>query len=265
MFREKSVDPSAGVMGHVILDPVPVPTGTLVYFHGGGWVMGEPEDYLAVCRALAAESGWQVVVANYRKAPEHPFPAAFDDALAVTRHIIRSGSAGRARAEERRIPFGIAGDSAGGNLAAGVAAMLPGELSVQVLITPVLDTDLNTESYRDPQRQLSLTRDAMQWFLDQYLPTGPRDDPRVAPLRATQFSELPETVFVSVASDVLNSEGREYLGKLREAGIRVRHREFEGQMHGFFQLYNVMKSSKIAVSWIADELRAVSKHCTNDH
>ena len=249
MRRETERPARGGVPRHFVLEPTAAPRGTLVYLHGGGWVMGEPEDYLAVCRALAAESGWRVVVADYRKAPEHPFPAAFEDALAVVLEVLRD-SGGR--------PVAVAGDSAGGNLAAAVSAELgggdSGPLAAQVLITPVLDSDLGTASYLDPDRQLSLTREAMRWFWDCYAPEQARDDVRLAPLRRTGFESLPPTVFVSVRSDVLWSEGEQYLARLRRSGVPVRHREYPGQMHGFFQLYNVMASSQDAVAWIAREL-----------
>ena len=256
MHREMLVAASEGVPRHHLLEPVGRPAGELVYVHGGGWVMGEPEDYLAVCRALAHASGWRMVVPNYRKAPEHPFPAGLTDIRAVVRHRLDV-----CRLATAPIPFGIGGDSAGGNLAAVIAAEQsqedPGALSAQVLITPVLDSDLDTASYRDPHRQLTLTRDAMAWFWDQYRPDGDRADARLAPLRSPHLAALPRTVFVSVGTDVLQSEGEDYLDRLRSAGVDVHHLELTGQLHGFFQLYNVMAASAEAVDWIAGELRRV--------
>ncbi|GAA3936271.1 alpha/beta hydrolase [Microbacterium soli] len=253
MWSESSQPASGDVPRHHILDPVESAVGELIYIHGGGWVMGEPEDYLAVCRALAHASGWRVVVPDYRKAPEHPFPAGLDDARAVVGHrlSIRSSDA-------EPIPFGVGGDSAGGCIAAVLAGEHSAAVSVQVLITPVLDSDLDTPSYLDPQRQLTLTREVMAWFWDQYRPGGDRTDARLAPLRSTRLADLPPTVFVSVGTDVLKSEGDAYLQRLRSAGVDVRHRDFPGQLHGFFQLHNVMAASAEAVDWIAGELRRVS-------
>jgi len=260
MWHESLVEARHDAPRHYILEPTEHVLGEIVYLHGGGWVMGEPEDYLPVCRALADASGWRIIVADYRKAPEHPFPAAYSDALAMVHHRLEHG-ADRWRDGEG-IPFGVAGDSSGGNLAAAISASLaanqPHPLSVQVLIYPVLDSDLNTASYLDPDRQLSLTREVMSWFWDQYAPRSVRDDVRAAPLKSDRLHGLPETVFLSVESDVLHSEGEAYLDRLRQEGVAVHHREFSGQLHGFFQLYNVMAASTQAVAWIAQELRALS-------
>lgn len=262
MHSEAQISGTGIVPRHVVLEPTPHPRGELLYIHGGGWVMGEPEDYLAVCRELAHASGWRIVATDYRKAPEHPFPAALDDCRAVARQR-------QARAASEGIPFGVAGDSAGGNLAAviaaGFAAEQPSALAVQVLITPVLDSDLDTPSYLDPDAQLTLTRDTMAWFWDQYVPHDSRIDERVAPLRSPHVAGLPLTIFVSVGTDVLRSEGESYRERLTAAGVAVRHREFPGQMHGFFQLRNVMPASAEAVAWIADELRTVGPAHAEPH
>ncbi|WP_193102311.1 alpha/beta hydrolase [Brevibacterium aurantiacum] len=256
MYLEEEVLSAAGVPRHLVLDPCVQPLGTLIYFHGGGWVMGEPEDYVAVCRAIASETSWRVVVSDYRKAPEDPFPAAFDDARALVTWFADHPPH---TLTHERLRLGVIGDSAGGNLAAAVAAHFAAlgseALAVQVLITPVLDTDLETPSYRDPSRQLTLTREAMVWFMDQYVDAGLRRDFRVAPLHAREIAGLPPTVFVSVHSDVLHSEGQAYLDRLRAAGVPLRHLELSGQMHGFFQLYNVMGASQQAVTWISQSLR----------
>ena len=260
MHRETEVKARARIPRHYILDPVEVPLGELVHLHGGGWVMGEPEDYLAVCRALAHASGWRIVVPDYRKAPEHPFPAGLDDCRAIVEERLRVRDAG---GPGDRIPIAVGGDSAGGNLAAVIAAERAGSdrdaLAAQVLITPVLDSDLDRPSYRDPDRQLTLTRDVMAWFWEQYRPHGPRVDPDLAPLRSPHLAALPTTVFVSVGTDVLHSEGEAYLELLAGAGVEVRHRDFPGQLHGFFQLHDVMPASAQAVHAIADELRAIAR------
>ncbi|WP_396657307.1 alpha/beta hydrolase [Microbacterium sp.] len=260
MHRETLVKAHGGIPRHFILDPAEAPLGELIHFHGGGWVMGEPEDYLAVCRALAKASGWRVVVPDYRKAPEHPFPAGLDDCRAIVGERLRVRDAG---GPDGSLPLAVGGDSAGGNLAAVItaerAATDRDALAAQVLITPVLDSDLDRPSYRDPGRQLTLTRDAMAWFWDQYHPRGPRVDPALAPLRSPHLAALPTTVFISVGTDVLRSEGEAYLALLADAGVDVRHREFAGQLHGFFQLHNVMAASTQAVDTIAEELRAIAR------
>lgn len=280
---DDSVSAGRSVASCVVLDPTAKPKGTLVYVHGGGWVMGESADYLAVCRALAAASGWRVVVADYRKAPEDPFPAGLEDVVGLLRLVVDGEEGLRAGG-----PIAVGGDSAGANIAASAAKLLAAgketaeragspdrevpagyagssgqvarKVDAQVLITPVLDTDLDTRSYRDPARQLSLTRDAMAWFLDQYVPSGmPREDERIAPLRSKNFGGFAPTLFVEVASDVLFDEGRAFQEKLREAGVPVRTLHFSGQMHGFFQLYSVMPAAARAVEWIATELKAITE------
>lgn len=261
MLHERLVDASEGRPRHFVLEPVERPHGTVLYLHGGGWVMGEPEDYLAVCRSLAKASGWRVIVADYAKAPERPFPIGFDESLALAVSLL--GAQGENSGEESaHQKFVLAGDSAGGNLVAAIAARLsvaaPGSIAAQILITPVLDSDFDRPSYLDPERQLSLTRDHMRWFFDQYVPSDEdRADPRVSPVRAESFAGLPQTFVVSAGSDVLKSEIEEYLAKLDEAGIPVRHLELPGQMHGFFQLHNVMAASAHAVDWIAAALHTL--------
>lgn len=263
LLSEREIPASASTPRHLILDPVAEVEGVLVYFHGGGWVMGEPEDYLAVCRALAAESRWRVIVADYRKAPEHPFPAAFEDALALVEHVRIA-----ARDGAGPLPLAVGGDSAGGNLAAAVSHDLglrhPGTLAAQLLVTPVLDTVLDTESHLDPARQLTLTRELMAWFWELYAPAADGNDPRLAPLRVAGMSHLPATIFISAGTDVLWSEGRQYLTRLQDAGVRVIEREYPGQMHGFFQLYNVMDASRDAVVWAAQCLAEVAAPVPDD-
>lgn len=257
MHAESESPAGGGLPRHFLLDPIPEPLGTLVYLHGGGWVTGEPEDYLAVCRALASASGWRIVVADYRKAPESPFPAAFDDAFALVADALQRES----RTRSGHGPVAVGGDSAGGNLAAAVGTALSegnrGALAAQVLVTPVLDADFDTASYLDPARQLSLTRETMRWFWECYAPARDSGDARLSPLRGEHFEDLPPTIFVSVRSDVLWSEGERYRSRLREAGVTLKHREYPGQMHGFFQLYNVMAASQDAVSWVAGELNEI--------
>lgn len=262
MFRERLVSAAEGCPRHFVLDPVAQPQGTVLYLHGGGWVMGEPEDYLAVCRSLAKSSGWRVLVADYAKAPERPFPNGLDECLRLARSLVQARKTSPSDASSALNRIVLAGDSAGGNLAAAITAQLsetyPGSIAAQVLITPVLDADFERPSYLDPERQLSLTRAHMQWFFDQYVPSAAdRADPRISPLRAESFAGLPRTFVVSAGSDVLKSEIDEYLAKITEAGVLVRHLELAGQMHGFFQLHNVMAASERAVDWVAAALHTL--------
>lgn len=264
LWRERLVPEGLELPRHFVLEPRESPPGTILYIHGGGWVMGEPEDYLSVCRALCHESGWRVIVTDYAKAPEHPFPMAYNQCLRLAQSLLSNPASQR---DAQSHSFAIAGDSAGGGIAAAIAAELSshssGRLAAQILITPVLDSKLDRPSYLDPDRQLSLTRSNMAWFFDQYAPASvDRADPRISPLRSGSLRSLPETLIVSAGSDVLASEIEEYTVKLRAANVSVRERAFPGQMHGFFQLHNVMRASRVAVNWIAEQLNELETSMT---
>lgn len=152
------------------------PFHVLVWLHGGGWVIGSAEQSLHTAKDLAAGAGVVVVVPEYRLAPEHPFPAAFDDAVAVTREVVdRAAELGGPGAK-----VAVGGDSAGGNLAAAAALFVPG-LSFQILAYPVTDATMSHESYRTVETGYILTSAAMRWFIDLYLPDGDPTDPRLSP------------------------------------------------------------------------------------
>ncbi|WP_086709045.1 alpha/beta hydrolase [Streptomyces antimycoticus] len=224
--------------------------GTVVYFHGGGFVLGEIDGYDTLTRTLAASADVTVVLVGYRRAPEHPFPVPVDDAWdsfewATTRLVDVPGGAG---------PWILAGDSAGGNLVINTAlrARESGQvISAALLVYPVTDTDIDRPSYRDPRNQLLITRDSMRWFLDHYLGAQNRDDPRVSPLRADDLSGFPPTALVLAEHDPLLDEGREFGARLRTAGVPVEMRLFDGQMHAFFQMVNVLPASNEAIAWLA--------------
>jgi acetyl esterase/lipase len=187
--------------------------GTVAYFHGGGWVVGSPRSTEGVCRALALSSGATVANVDYRLAPEHPFPAAVEDALAATRALNADV---------------VAGDSAGGNLAAVVARHVR-SLKLQLLIYPVTDAGLNTPSYREFGDRYGLTAAAMKRFWELYGADGL--DPDASPLRATDFAGLPPAHVITAEYDVLRDEGEAYAGKLEHATlVRV-----PGTIHGFWR------------------------------
>ena len=237
------------------------PTAVLVYYHGGGWVMGALDEFDTLGRLLVQATGATVVLVDYRLAPEHRYPTAAEDAWTAL-GAVQERLADLAGGND--VPLVVAGDSAGGNLAAVVsrrAALAGGPaLAAQVLVYPVADADTGTASYTDPANQLMLDRDAMVWFWDHYVPTeAERADPDASPLRATDLDRLalPPTLVLTAEHDVLRDEGESYAEKLRAAGVPVEHRRFAGQMHGFFTMVNVLPGSAEGISWLAERLRAL--------
>jgi acetyl esterase len=223
------------------------PRGTIVFFHGGGWVAGSPDEIEALGRVLAERTTCTVLLAAYRLAPEHPFPAAVEDALAAVRWAA-DRAAGR--------PLIVAGDSAGANLAAVAALELP-DVALQVLIEPVTDADTATASYLDPENQVIVTRELMEWFFGHYAPAE-RDDPRLAPLRAASLEGAPPAVILTAEHDVLRDEGEAYAERLRAAGVEVSHRRFAGQMHGFFGMLGVLPGSAAGIDYV---VAAIERYC----
>ena len=220
-----------------ILVPVKDPIGVLVYYHGGGWVLGSIDEYDTVARKLAERTSCAVVLVEYRLAPEHRYPAAVDDSYAALEWVGQNVKyiAGR------EVPLIVAGDSAGGNLAAVMAVRARARngppIALQVLIYPVTDSDLDLPSYADPENQLLLTRDGMIWFWDHYIPdSSRRSEPDASPLHTDNLSGLPPTVILTAEHDVLRDEGEAYAARLQEADVKVNLRRYPGQMHGFFTL-----------------------------
>lgn len=233
----------------------------LIYFHGGGWVIGDLDTHDRLCRELANASACAVVSVDYRLAPEHRFPAAFDDAMAATRWV--AAQATRLGLDQQRLAIG--GDSAGGNLAAAVALGLrdnsdgggPLALLFQLLIYPVTDLHCQHPSYQTNGQGHVLTQDTMAWFIDHYLGGNPalRDDWRASPLRAAQHSQLPPALVLTAGYDPLRDEGLAYAHALSAAGNRVSHVCFERQIHGFVLMSQVLHEAHTAVALCAAELR----------
>src|SRR5688572_29708610 len=210
--------------------------GLLVYFHGGGWVVGDLETHDSTCRALAADSGHAVLAVDYRLAPEHPFPAAFDDAVSTTAWA--DGHAGELGCDPARLAIG--GDSAGGNLAAAVSQLAATPLRFQLLVYPVTDARATTTSYEDFADGPYLTKASMDWYIAHYLSggEGTAEDPRVSPLLGDDqaFAKSPPTHVVTVETDVLRDEGEAYAARLESVGVPTTSRRYEGMFHGFFAL-----------------------------
>ncbi len=230
------------------------PVGICVYFHGGGWVLGDLEDFDSLMRELAARSNCVIVATDYRLAPEHPFPAALDDAATATRWAAEQG--GRLFGLPPRVAVG--GDSAGGNLAAATALALAPHLSIplQLLFYPVVDCEFERESYRRFGAGLLLTAADMRWFFSQYAQPGQWKDPRIAVLQAPGLSSAPPTWIAIAAHDVLADECRAFAHRLAAAGVAVTSRDYGDLMHGFARMYGLVDSANHALDEAATALKA---------
>ena len=220
-----------------ILLPQQPARGVIVYYHGGGWVIGSIDECDTLVRKLAERTSCAVVNVEYRLAPEHRYPAAVDDSYAALEWV----AANLEQIAGKKVPLFVAGDSAGGNLAAVMALRARDRsgpaIALQVLIYPVTDADFDRSSYTDPENQLLLTKEAMVWFWDHYVPDKTRRlEPDASPLRATSFKGLPPAVVITAEHDVLRDEGEAYAEALEQAGVPVNFKRHEGQTHGFFSM-----------------------------
>ena len=234
-----------------------VPRPALVYFHGGGWVVGSIGSHDHLCRSITALSGVSVISVDYRLAPEHPFPAALDDAQAATEYVAEHPA--EFGVDPARLAVG--GDSAGGNLAAVVARRLRDKgnppLALQLLIYPATDADLNTASYLENAEGYMLTRAAMAWYWDQYVPDeAQRLHPDASPLRAADLSKLPPAWILTAEYDPLRDEAEVYARRLVDAGVPVKLTRYDGMFHGFLRRHAQLARGKAALSEVANALRA---------
>ena len=259
MVRDLTADGPLGPIPLRVYRPAGVPASTplavLVFFHGGGWVIGDLETHDVLCRQLTAGSGVSVVSVDYRLAPEHKFPAAVDDAWAATRWVV--AHAGELAVDASRLAVG--GDSAGGNLAAVVALLARDKgapaIAVQVLIYPVTDLVGETRSYRDFAEGYLLTREGMRWFIAHYLTAeAEAADWRASPLRAQSLAGLRPALIVTAGFDPLRDEGEAYAERLRDAGVRVDSVCYGGMIHGFVPMGRLLDTAGRAISLIAGSL-----------
>lgn len=231
----------------------------LIFFHGGGWVIGDLDSHDVVCRKLADEGELIVIAIDYRRSPEHRFPAAFEDAFAATKWI--AANANRLGIDASRLVVG--GDSAGGNLAAvvAIAARDGGSpaITAQVLIYPVTDLSMTHPSHREPETSLLLSHSLIHWFRDQYLASAADiDDWRASPIKAKTLAGLPPAYVLTAGADPLRDEGNEYAAKLEQAGVPVTYRTFPGQFHGFFTMGKLLEQANVAAREIGAWLKALN-------
>ncbi|MFN4354275.1 alpha/beta hydrolase [Parvibaculum sp.] len=257
--EDRAIPGPAGDISVRIYTPVAAGgTGpALVYYHGGGWVIGDLETHDALCRTLANEAGLKVIAVDYRLAPEHPFPAAIDDAYAATKWV--EANASEIGIDPNRIA--VAGDSAGGNLAAAVSLRSKAEkgphIAFQLLIYPVTDAPRTTQSYKDFAAGHMLEAEGMDWFWNHYVLSAGTDPkhPYAAPLHAESLTGLPPAYVVTAGFDVLRDEGKAYAEALKKAGVAVEYVNYEGMIHGFFNMQGVLDVARDAVKAAAKALK----------
>lgn len=255
--EEHQLAGDGGAFNIRVYRPLEEANAVFVYFHGGGWVLGDIAEQDVLARNLTVETGSTVVMVNYRKAPENPFPVAPDDAWTALLWAAdrKEELAGRADA-----PLVVAGDSAGGNLAIVTthrarAAGSP-KIDLQVLVYPVTDADFERASYLAPENQLLLNKTLMEWFWDQYVPdASQRKHPEASPLQVPDLSSLPPAVVFVAEHDVLRDEVEAYARRLQEAGVPVEEILVDGQMHGFISMINILPAANETVRAIGSQLQ----------
>ena len=276
LMKERGMDASPQPVGNVDDRTIPGPGGAgtipvrvytpkgegpfpvLVYFHGGGWVIATLDTYDASCRALTNMANCVVVSVDYRQAPEHKFPAAHEDSYAATQWVMNN--AGQIKGNPAQVA--VAGESAGGNLAAAVCLMAKdrgGKMPVhQLLVYPIANYAFDTESYRQNAEAKPLNKAMMQWFFDKYL-SSPSDGQNkyVSIVRAPEqdLRATPPATVITAQIDPLMSEGKAYADKLKAAGVDVAYRHFDGVAHEFFGMGKVVDQANAAQQFAAERLR----------
>ncbi|MFK7914503.1 MAG: alpha/beta hydrolase [Pseudomonadales bacterium] len=229
----------------------------LMYFHGGGWVVGSIESHDETCRELCSTAAVTVISVDYRLAPETIYPGAVEDCFAATAYIAEHAS--DFDIDPNRIAVG--GDSAGGNLAAAVALMARDQgtpaLAFQLLIYPVTDANFERQSCIDNAEGYFLTTRAMRWFWDHYVPDeAMRNEPLASPLQAANLANLPPALLLTAEFDPLRDEGEAFAAALSAAGNAVTHTRYDGLVHGFFGMQQTVAAARPAMQQASAALRA---------
>jgi len=253
---EATVDRTDGEVRLRVLVPIENPRGVVVYYHGGGWVIGSIDESDTIARKLAERTSCAVVLVDYRLAPEHPYPTAVDDSYAALEWVGEN----LAEIADAEAPLIVAGDTAGGNLAAVMAIRARDRggpaIALQALIYPVTDSDFSRPSYASPENKLMLTREGMIWFWDHYVPeSSRRKEPDASPLHTDDLSGLPPAVILTAEFDVLRDEGEAYAERLTEANVPTDLKRYAGQMHGFFSLL-MLPGSELGFQQVVKAVKA---------
>ena len=268
LFQVENPEPVAKVEDRTIPTPngdLPIrlytpegdgPLPVLVFFHGGGWVVGNLESHDATCRALANAAGCITLAVDYRLAPEHKFPAAPEDCYEATKWAVLNAAA--LGGDPQRVAVG--GDSAGGNLAAAVALMSGDRgapsLAYQLLLYPVTNHSFDTESCQQNGEDYLLTKDSMVWFWDHYLENDEAGNaPYASPLQAKYVNSPPPGLVITAEFDPLRDEGEAYGKRLQDAGADIKISRYDGTIHGFFSFFH-LDAQKKALAEVAEELKA---------
>jgi acetyl esterase len=254
---DRTIPGPAGDLGVRVYTPHGEPPFPIVvWFHGGGWVVGTLDTYDPVCRALAAAVPAVVVAVDYRLAPEHRYPAAAEDAYAATLWASRNA----AELGGSQQGLAVAGDSAGGNLAAVVALGARDRggpaIGFQLLVYPITDHAMDTASYREHADGYYLTAAGMRWYWDHYLGGANGGAPDASPLRAAFFGDLPPALVITAEHDVLRDEGEAYAARLRAAGVPADISRYPGMVHGFFRWRAVTPAAEACLQEAAAAVRA---------
>ncbi|OXR41223.1 Carboxylesterase NlhH [Nocardia cerradoensis] len=228
--------------------------GVVLFFHGGGFVLGSRTSYDGPARLIALRGGVDVVSVEYRLAPEDPFPAAVEDAMTAWRHVVAQAPVWGHTAER----IVLLGDSAGANLCAVLTHQLRGSAvqpALQVLMYPVTDLTTERDSHREFRDNPALTTKQIQWFSDHYVPRhADRADPRVSPLLYDDFTGLPPALVTVAGFDPLRDEAIAYAGRLRDAGVPTRLLRESGLVHGYISMTKISPASRAAVARVTDAI-----------
>lgn len=254
-IENRSIPGPAGPMPVRVYTPQTAqPLPVVVFFHGGGWVIGGIDSHDSTCQQLATMVPAVVVSVDYRLAPENPFPAAVDDCLAATRWV--HGHAAELGADPSRLA--VAGDSAGGNLAAVISLKARDEggppIVFQLLVYPATDLTRSFASHIENGEGYLLTNDAIEWFLNHYLPEAERKNPDASPHFADDLSGLPPALIITAEFDPLRDEGEAYADRLCDAGVAAAASRYDGMIHGFFGMDLVLEAAGRAVQEAATAL-----------